>query len=187
MPILYIIYFVVIAILCGIVYFIFGLLRKKKTGSIIVLILFILALILCIRIVFNDKFFTEKDARSLLGEQNFSLQDDFKILKNQEDFITREQVQSFIIKISDRDKSRLVDIIRNSTNFKDSIASDYDITNLGFKLMDERKIDSIQIVSNYKRGSEYCRDVFIKDKSGRATTTIHIDTAKKELSYLDIN
>ena len=172
------IYLIAISIISGIVYLIFRALHRKKTGKIIIIVLYSLWILLILSLAFNDLFFTKKDARAFLKDEQVTLFDDFKILNSKSSY-DRDCSQLFTLKISNNDTKRIVYLIRNSSNYKDSLEPENAITN---------EIDRntyTKVYTNFRLEGFYYRQSYINDTSAneRITTWFYLDTAKNELSY----
>ncbi len=97
-------------------YWIFNFYGKNKIGKIISGILIFLMIMLTLSPWINDWMFNSKDAKRLLAIQNLYLKEDFKIIKNESGGFT-DYAHTFKLKISEADKNRITDSIRNTTNF----------------------------------------------------------------------
>lgn len=73
--------------------------------------------------VFRDQLFSENDALDLLEEQNIILYDEFKLIKNESFSGVGDYYHTFKLEISEKDKMRIINEIRNSENFTTDLDS----------------------------------------------------------------
>lgn len=89
----------------------FRLFGKKKTGTLITIILIIGATLLIMEPWISDWTFNKNDARKILSFHNLELRDDFKILKNEAGGF-RDYYETFTLKLSDNDFNRISNEIK---------------------------------------------------------------------------
>lgn len=92
-----------------IVFFLFKRFGKEKLGRVIGIGLFIVSVLVTVYVVFEDAFFFKSTARKELQEMNIVLIDDFEIIDNETGGFT-DYFHIFKLKISDKDKERLIQV-----------------------------------------------------------------------------
>jgi hypothetical protein len=110
----------ILLIIVGII-FIFYWLPKKlgypKIGKYLAFFVTILLLIGILMSIFEDELFSKNDAKKLLEAQNIEVKDEFEILENKSMSGIGDYYHTFTMKISQKDKTRLINEIKNSKNF----------------------------------------------------------------------
>ena len=97
-------------------YWISNYYNRKKLGKIVSGILTLAIIILALSPWITDWTFNKNDARKLLAIQKLYLKEEFKIIENESGGFT-DYAQTFKLQISEPDKNRIVDSIRNTNNF----------------------------------------------------------------------
>ncbi|WP_141878135.1 hypothetical protein [Gramella sp. Hel_I_59] len=97
-------------------YWIFNFYGKNKIGKIISASLTFLVILVIYYPWINDWMFNSKEAKQLLAFQKIYLKQDFEIIDNESGGFT-DYAHTFKLKISESDKKRIVDSIRNTTNY----------------------------------------------------------------------
>lgn len=172
----------------AVMYFIAKILNVPKVGKILSGGYFILFSILCISYIFEDEFFTKSDAKRLLARQSLTLLDDFKIEENKSYSGIGEYYHTFTLSISEKDKKRIIQEIRNSKDFKTSTDS---IPNLYYnKFGTEAYYFGKREFQNYETDENYVRVLFEPaNKEGYAPfyRIIYISKNKNKLIFEDID
>lgn len=133
--------------------------RFKRAGKIVAIVFSVLALLPFLSLAFEDYFFFKSDARKMLKENQIELKDDFTISSNH---ITglNDLYQRFELNISTRDKELIIQQLRHSPYFKDSIRDDHNLqSEAGFGLTKE-------IFRDYEKENIVCRETYQKLRSG---------------------
>lgn len=180
--------FGVILVVCGVGFLIYFFIKKlghPKTA--IYLTIFyglILVLYIPFSIIFEDKFFSPSDAKSLIEEQGIELVDSFTIIENKSQSAIGDYYHTFTLGISVRDKDNAISQINNANNYIGEILS---FDNLPFT--NPNPYFGSKIVRNYQTKYSYVREYF--EPSGRegfAPTfrRISIIKTRNELVYEDI-
>lgn len=110
---------VFILVLAGIIFLSYWLLKRlgyKKPGTIALLTVIGGVGSLVLYVFFHDVLFFKSDVEKFLAGHSIRLNDDFKILSNNDDGIIGA-FQTFEIEISQTDKNQIVGLIKNSNNF----------------------------------------------------------------------
>ena len=168
-------------------YFIPKKLGKPKLGKYLVSNFGILILALSTYIIFEDYFFFKSDAEKFLSEQNFQLKNDFKIKKNESFSAIGDYYHTFTLDISENDRNRIIQEIKNSENFKKE--NDTTIQHFLFQTK-ENEYTGSKIIQNYETQSAFIREYFQhSEKQGYAPTfrRISISKTENELIFEDID
>lgn len=163
-----------IAILITIIYLSYWIpkrLGNRKLGVILSRGLIILTICYCIFSFFEDKLFFNFNARNLLSEHDIFLVDDFKIIKNESGGI-RDYMHVFELEISDADKLKLIDAVKTSNDYKDTVYMDFDIT----KLLERYSND--EITRNYQNQNYFVRESYKTNGKGYCPIIENIKIAK---------
>jgi hypothetical protein len=99
---------------------------------------------------------SKKDVISDLNHLNIKLKDDFEIINNKVTGMP-ERIQETKIKISQKDKNKIINEIRNSANFKTLINELDFIKNSSFD-----SVESENTLHNFKYPKFYSREIHIK-------------------------
>jgi hypothetical protein len=166
------------------IYFVPRLLGYPKTAKILTIIYSVIVLCLILFIVLGDQFFTKKDAIKLIEEQGFSLKDEFELVDNKSSWAIGDYFHSFSIKISNQDKSRAIEYIKNSEGFK---KLNEPIDDFLFSKDFDKHQGSKQI-QNYENEYSYVREYLQPNGGNYAPTFRRIMISKKGnlLTFQDI-
>ena len=93
--------------------------RVVKVFAILALV-FVTGIILMFAL--EDYFFTKSDARAILKEDGIEISDNFSILSNHTSGMNDVSVE-FTLKINEDDKAKIINTIKNSQYFNDTLAS----------------------------------------------------------------
>jgi len=143
----------------------------------------ILAISIVAFAIFEDDLFTKNDAKELLSEQSIFLNDDFELVKNESMMAPGEYYHTFTLKISKKDKLRLIKQIAGSKNFKQ-----IGVTIEDFMTRTDR-YKGPKLTQNYETESQFIREYFEPHKKGYAPTYRKIEIDKNEalLIFEDID
>ena len=108
----------VFILICSLVsFFIFKKKRQLKTGFFVSVFLAMIVLIPVFLIAFESELYFKSDAKEDLYQVNILLQDDFEIISN-EIVGMPEYYQTTYLKVSEKDKTQIINDIKSSSNFK---------------------------------------------------------------------
>jgi hypothetical protein len=157
-------------------------LHFKNAGKIVAIVFTVLALLPFLSLAFEDYFFFKSDARKMLKENQIELKDEFKITSNH---ITglNDLYQKFELQISKSDKEVIIQQLRYSPYFKDSISDDYNLqSEIGFGL-------TKKIYRDYEKENIVCRETYQKLRTGYKSDydIISISKTDNTLTFERIN
>jgi hypothetical protein len=136
--------------------------------------------------VFQDQFFTKRNAKELVEEQQISLMDEFSLIENQSTSAPGgDYYHTFTLTISDRDKGGAVLTIRGANNFK-AIKGDID----SMLYLRQDRYFGPKVVQNYETNESYVREYFQPSgKKGYVPTFRRISISKmgNDLTFEDIS
>ena len=180
-------FFLFIGILFGIgflLYFIPKRFGYPRTGKYLSIIFLLLTLTVLFFTVFEDELFTKNEARDLIGEQGIVLNDNFSLEHNESMSAIGEYYHTFTLKISEEDKEKTINKIKETRNFKEIGEP---VTKLYFETNDSYNGD--KKTQNYETEISFIREYFKPNGDGYAPTyrkiTIYKD--KNELLFEDID
>lgn len=183
-----IIFVLVIILLFGGVIFLSFWLPKKLgfpiAGKVIGSVVSCLLLYYIIVSYYEDELFSKEDAIELLEEQNFKLNDEFKIEENKSDWAIGDYYHILRLSISENDKQRLINQIQSSPDFKDTTNN---VTELIYS--QEKMPVGKKIFQNYETKNYYTREFYEENGGNYAPTfrKVSIDKNKNELKFEDID
>lgn len=181
-----IIFLVLLLFVIGIgftIYYISKKLGFPKVGKVLAFGLGIGFLIMSVLAIFEDELFSKSDAINLLAEQNIELIEDFEIVNNESMSAIGDYYHTFSLKISNTDKLKIINQIRNSKNFNlDGPTDSY------FKNRDDY-YNGPKRIKNYETENQYVRELFKPHGKGYAPTWRLIKINKKDniLIFEDID
>ena len=117
---------------------------------------------------FEDHFFTKNDALKVLQEKNITLNEPFELLDHRKESSFNDSFHTFELKISEKDKHRLIQMIKNSENYK--------------SIEESRNNDSIE---NYETKNEFIRKHQVPNDASYQSITINKNENK--LVYENFN
>ncbi|WP_209400659.1 hypothetical protein [Pseudozobellia sp. WGM2] len=152
---------------------------NKKLGKVIAGILATGFVLLILAYIFDDYLFFKSDARKNLAEMDIELVDGFKILSN-EDGGLMDYYHTFSLEISGKDKERLIDQIKSSTDYTDSIQ---EYRYLPSEAENRYEGDTLKV--NYQTEREYRKEIFYPNGQGYTPTykIVSISKSKNELKF----
>jgi hypothetical protein len=112
--------------------------------------------------VFESEFYFKSDAKEDLKLINIVLKDNFKIVFNKIVGVT-DYYQTTYLKISNEDKKRVINAIKNAQNFKALESDDNTLMNKILEFGDLEKPK--RIIWNYKRNGEFVREFYYKENN----------------------
>jgi len=168
--------FIILIIVSGIIFLSYWIPKKmgyKKAGKIISGILIIGTIILSVSIYIDDYLFFKSDAIELLSEQNIELKYDFEIIENKS-VGTVDYYHRFELLISESDKKRLLNEIKSSKSYQDSIKSYFHLPST-----QDRYIGN-SITVNYQTHTEFKSEFYEPNGKGYVPTYRIISIPKLE-------
>ena len=158
----------------------FYLIPKKlgypRIGKYLTVIFGLFVLTVVAIIVFDEQFFTKNDARKLIEEQNIILTDDFKLEIYKSASVFDDYYHTFTLKISDAERIKIIQQIKNSNGFKKLGEPTTDFLFYRYK---NRYIGKVER-QNYEIENNYVREYFKPNGQGYAPTFKRILVDKKE-------
>jgi hypothetical protein len=163
-----------------IVYWIFRFYDKKKLGTISATVLTVIFLLIAMQPWISDWSFNKQDVQKILVYHSFELKDDFEILKNESGGF-RDYYQTFTLKISGSDYTRIAEKIKSSKNY---VGLFTDLTKQ-LPMADYNDYDTIDFETNY----DFEREYFSKRKMDDGTFHFRFQLSKteKKLNYIGSN
>ena len=154
---LFILVFIGIPIGIGLLfYYIPKRLGYPKTAKYLTISYGLIVLAIGLLIAFEDQLFTKNNAKELVEEQEFKLQDEFELLNNESMSAIGDYYHTFTIKISDRDKQDAITKIKSSDNYKTDNSS---IETILYQQAPDRYFGK-KITQNYETENTYVREYF---------------------------
>jgi hypothetical protein len=167
----------------GVTYLLYAIPNKlgyRRVGLLVSYFVGFIFLIGTIFLIFEDKFYTKKEAKALLKEQNVRLNDEFVIAKNESSSAIGDYTHSFDLEISESDKNRLISEIKSSKDFKKQGEPVIDV----FQNMD--KFKGKLIIQNFETERHFIKRRFQSD-GGYWVKTVYIDKKSNVLSFVYID
>ncbi len=160
-----------------IIYWGFRLFGKKKTGTILSLIIAGIFILAIMQPWISDWTFNKNEARKIMNHHNFELEDDFEILRNESGGL-RDYYHSFTLKVSNSDYQNIAKEIRSSENYQGLI------TDLSRQLpiANYKKLDTVNFETNYHIEREYFSEQKMND--GTFHFRFQLSKGKNEFSYI---
>ena len=186
MEIYIICFLIILAIIIGVIWLSFWLPKKlgyPKFGKYFSIIVGVLIGLYVLSGIFEDQLFSKTNSTEFLTEQNIKLNDDFEIMENKSMSSIGDYYHTFTLKISKKDKVRIINEIKKSKNFNiDKETATY---------FDNRKdyYEGPKRVKNYETEKQFVRELFEPNGKGYAPTWRKIEIDKKEnlLIFEDID
>lgn len=138
---------------------------------------------LTISSVFEDELFSKRDAEKLLKEQNITLNEDFKILKNESMSSIGDYYHKFTLNISNKDKHNVILSIKSAKNFISKPDSLIEITKTTDRYSGNKQ------TQNYETETQFIAKLFRPEGKGYAPTyhKISVDKYENILEFEDID
>ena len=167
-------------------YFVPKRLGYPNAGRILIIAFGLVVLTIILWTVFQDRFFTKRNAKELLEEQQISLVDDFNLQENKSMSAPGgDYYHTFKLAISNRDKRSAVSTIKGANNFK-AVTGDID----SVLYLREGRYFGPKVIRNYETNESYIREYFQPSgKEGYVPTFRRISISKtgSELTFKDIS
>jgi hypothetical protein len=148
----------IILICSPIAYFILTKLGKKKLGIAVAIILASIVIIPLLCSSFEGTFYNKTDAKEDLRLANLKLDDDFEIISNNVSGMP-ERYQYTKLKLTEKDKNRIIAEIKNGKGFKESNETDLLYT----EMWNEKSVRNKVIDTNYLFGDGYIRESYFRE------------------------
>lgn len=154
-----------------------------RTGKILACMVGLTLMYLIGTVIFEDQLFTKTNAKNLLLEQRIVLNDEFQIIENKSMSGIGDYYHTFTLKISTKDRLRLIKEIAASENFKKVNEIQEDITKKTDRYTGNR------LTQNYETEAQFIRVYFEPQGEGYAPTyrKIEIDKNRDLLIFEDID
>jgi hypothetical protein len=186
MEVYIIVFLLILAIIIGLLWLCFWLPKKfgyPKFGKYLSIIIAVIIGFYVLSVIFEDELFSKKNATELLAEQNIKLNDEFELNENKSMSSIGDYYHTFTLKISEKDKARIINEIKISKNFnQDKQTVSY---------FDNRKdyYNGPKRINNYETENHFIRELFEPNGEGYAPTWRKIEIDKKQslLIFEDIN
>lgn len=166
-------------------YFVTKKLGYPKVAKYLTVIYGVIVLTIGTYVVFEDYFFTKKNAKELIEEQNIILIDDFELLKNESMSAVGDYYHTFTLKVSESDKQDAILRIKSADNFKAGNSSTESLLDQEYDQYFGKKISQ-----NYETESSFVREYFQPSgQKGYAPIFRRISVSKinNELIFEDID
>lgn len=176
---------VLIAIACGLIYLFYWIPKTigyPKVGKYLSIFVGLSFCVVTFMTVFEDQLFSKKDARELLEEQDIHLLDSFDIIENKSNSVINNYYHTFVLRISAKDKARIIKEIRNSKNFHlDKEARTY-FNNR------EDYYNGPKRLKNYETQTQFIRELFEPQGDGYAPNwrKIEIEKQGNKIAFEDL-
>ena len=157
-------------------------LNFKKAGKIVAIVFTVLATLPFLSFACEDYFFFKSDAKKILTENQITLTDNFKIKSNQITGLS-DVYQKFELEISLKDKERIIQQLKTSKYFQDTVKDDHSLySKAGPGLTNKIYLD-------FEKNEFVCRETYQKLKMGYVSDydIILISKTKNILTFERIN
>ncbi|WP_131450737.1 hypothetical protein [Flavobacterium subsaxonicum] len=157
-----------------------------KTGKILGAVVGLSFTVILFRWYFEDELFTKNEAAEFLKEQNIELHDDFEIVSNWSSSGIGEYHHLFTLKITLKDKAKIVNEIRTSDNFTPGLQEERS----SYIDLDRNDYNTgPKELLNYETKDAFIRELFRSRGKGFAPEwkKIKIDKIKDELHFSEID
>jgi len=173
----------IILICSPISYFILRKLGKKKLGIIIATILALIVIIPLLSSVFEGTLYNKTDAIDDLKLANLKLDDNFEIISNKVTGMP-QRFQFTKIKLTKKDKNRIISEIINGKDFKKTNETDLLYT----EMWNEKSVRNKVVYTNYLFGTEYTRESYFRENDYvpiHTTVTLREDSDTLDLERIE--
>jgi hypothetical protein len=179
-------FLLILAIIIGAIWLCFWLPKKfgyPKFGKYLSIAVGIIIGIYVLSAIFEDELFSKNNATELLAEQNVKLNDEFELIENKSMSAIGDYYHTFTLKISNKDKNRIINEIQKAKNFNRDLQ-----TEQYFKNRDDY-YHGPKRIKNYETESQFVRELFQPNGDNYAPTWRKIEIDKKEnlLIFEDID
>jgi hypothetical protein len=186
MGIYLIVFLLIFTIIIGIICLSFWFPKKlgyPKFGKYLSLIISVIIGLYFLSGIFEDELFSKSNATEILAELNIKLNDEFELIDNKSLSAVGDYYHTFKLKISEKDKMRIINEIKISKNFKQDKKTESYFDNR------EDYYNGPKRIKNYETDNQFIRELFEPQGKGYAPTWQKIEIDKKEnlLIFEDID
>ena len=179
-------FLLIFAIIIGIIWLCFWLPKKlgyPKFGKYLSIVVGVIIALYVLSGIFEDELFSKKNASELLAEQNIKLYDEFELNENKSMSSIGDYYHTFTLKISEKDKVRIISEIKKSKNFI------YDKETESYFDNREDYYNGPKRIKNYETENKFIRELFEPNGKGYAPTwrKIKIDKKENQLTFEEID
>jgi hypothetical protein len=177
---------IIILIFLGGIFLIYAIARKvgyPKVGIALACFMGMLFLYVAITDLYRDELFSKADAKELLAEQHIQLLDNFELVHNESVSGIGDYYHTFSLRISRKDKERIIKSIKSSRNFN------IDKPILPYSLYTDEYYKGAKQARNYETESQFIRELFEPHGEGWQPTfrRIGINKSDNSLIFEDID
>jgi hypothetical protein len=177
MPLIYGVIILFIFLVVGITLFIYSKKKKSKIGLIISSLMLALVALALSANTLDELSISKKDIISDLKHIDIELKDDFEINSNNVTGMP-DRIQETEIKISQKDKSRIITKIRNSPNFMND---PQELAN------ETESFSASDKIFNFEYPTSYSRETYIKIDNLMTRLFVSIDKNNNTLTFQKMN
>jgi hypothetical protein len=181
-----IVFLLVFGLIIGLIWLSFWLPKKlgyPKLGKYFSITIGVLISLFILSEIYEDELFSKNNATELLAEQNIKLNDEVELIENKSMSSIGDYYHTFTLKISEKDKARIIAEIKKTRNFNiDKRTESY---------FDNREdyYNGPKRIKNYETEKQFIRELFEPQGEGYAPTwrKIEIDKNENLLIFEDID
>jgi hypothetical protein len=181
-----IVFLLFLALIVGLIWLSFWLPKKlgyPKFGKYFSIIIGVLISLFILSEIYKDELFSKNNATELLAEQNIKLNDEFELIENKSMSSIGDYYHTFTLKISEKDKARIINEIKKTRNFNIDKQTESYFENR------EDYYNGPKRIKNYETEKQFIRELFEPQGEGYAPTWRQIEIDKNEnlLIFEDID
>jgi hypothetical protein len=181
-----IVFLLFLALIVGLIWLSFWLPKKlgyPKFGKYFSIIIGVLISLFILSEIYEDELFSKNNATELLAEQNIKLNDEFELIENKSMSSIGDYYHTFTLKISEKDKARIINEIKKTRNFNIDKQTESYFENR------EDYYNGPKRIKNYETEKQFIRELFEPQGEGYAPTwrKIEIDKNENLLIFEDID
>ena len=181
-----IVFLLVFGLIIGLIWLSFWLLKKlgyPKFGKYFSITIGVLISLFILSEIYEDELFSKNNATELLSEQNIKLNDEFELIENKSMSSIGDYYHTFTLKISEKDKARIITEIKKTRNFNIDKQTESYFDN------HEDYYNGPKRIKNYETEKHFIRELFEPQGEGYAPTwrKIEIDKNENLLIFEDID
>ena len=181
-----IVFLLVFGLIIGLIWLSFWLPKKlgyPKFGKYFSMTIGVLISLFILSEIYEDELFSKNNATELLAEQNIKLNDEFELIENKSMSSIGNYYHTFTLKISEKDKARIINEIKKTRNFNiDKQTKSYFDNRADYYNGPKR-------IKNHETEKQFIRELFEPQGEGYAPTwrKIEIDKNENLLIFEDID
>ena len=181
-----IVFLLFLALIVGLIWLSFWLPKKlgyPKFGKYFSIIIGVFISLFILSEIYEDELFSKNNATKLLAEQNIKLNDEFELIENKSMSSIGDYYHTFTLKISEKDKARIINEIKKTRNFNIDKQTESYFENR------EDYYNGPKRIKNYETEKQFIRELFEPQGEGYAPTwrKIEIDKNENLLIFEDID